>query len=348
MAHINRAILKEYIDDKLVTEQKHPVSDLYIYNYTPLAQFSKAWDEVTMLCRGLITDGSGRVIAAPFTKFFNYSEYTGELPSLKYIITEKMDGSLGICYPYKGVLSIATRGSFTSEQAKVGDQMLQEYIKKHGLDWYDERYTYCFEIIYPENRIVVDYGKERRLVLLAVINTNDGHEIDPHSTGYKDVVTMLPQSTELADLLAMEQEKNKEGFVIRWANGLRLKLKFEEYVRLHRLVTRVQAKDVWELLRTGSDLNEFLDNVPDEFYKWVQDTIADLKAKYNDLEFASQRTFTEVSKLATRKEIAADVVMQNRPIIRAVVFAMLDNKDYKQIIWKAIKPKYVKPFKEEV
>ena len=157
---------------------------------------------------------------------------------------------------------------------------------------------------------------------------------------------MLPQSTELADLLAMEQEKNKEGFVIRWANGLRLKLKFEEYVRLHRLVTRVQAKDVWELLRTGSDLNEFLDSVPDEFYKWVQDTRDELLQKLHGHQAIARKAFNLVAGLP-RKEAAAKL-MEYEPVVRAAVFALLDNKDADAIIWKAIKPKYVKPFKEEV
>ena len=73
-----------------------------------------------------------------------------------------------------------------------------------------------------------------------------------------------------------------------------------------------------------------------------------LNTDYADIEFASQQTFTIVSKLPTRKEIAADPVMQARPLIRAVVFAMLDNKDYKQIIWKSLKPKYEQPFKKDV
>lgn len=347
MAHINRKILQAHVDEGLVTEVKHPVADLWIYNYTPKTQYAKLWNEVTLMCRGLIVDANGKVVAQPFPKFFNYEEYKGELPSGSYRIAEKMDGSLGICYPHKGVLSIATRGSFTSEQAKVGDEMLQEYIKANGLDWYDEQYTYLFEIIYPQNRIVVNYGDERRLVLLAVINTNTGMERNPHETGYKDVAKELPPNTPIEDL-RLTEAPNEEGFVLHWGNGLRLKIKFAEYVRLHRLLTQVSSKSIWELLANGQDITEVLDNVPDEFYDWVRSVETKLKNDYADIEFASQRTLEIVSKLPSRKEVAADPVMQERPVIRAVVFAMLDNKDYKQIIWKSIKPKYEQPFKQDI
>ena len=41
----------------------------------------------------------------------------------------------------------------------------------------DREYTYLFEIIYPSNRIVVDYGSSRRLVLLAAVHTQTGIEL---------------------------------------------------------------------------------------------------------------------------------------------------------------------------
>ena len=346
MAHVDRKRLQQYVEKGLVTEQKHPVSDLYIYNYTPVVQFGKLWDEVTMACRGLITNAAGHVVAQPFIKFFNYGEYAGQLPEGEFIVSEKLDGSLGICYPHKGVLSIATRGSFVSEQAQEGDKMLQEYIKKHGLDWYDECYTYLFEIIYPANRIVVDYGAERRLVLLAVINTNYGTELNPHDTGYLDCAQRLPQSTPIEDLL-LHQQPNQEGYVLRFGNGMRLKVKFDEYVRLHRIITRVQPKDVWELLRTGANLNEFLDSVPDEFYKWVHKIKGELEQKYAGHVANAEAAYADMQQYGSRKEQAAALQAYEQPV-RAAVFARLDGKDWQPIIWKAIKPKFEKPFKEDI
>jgi hypothetical protein len=346
MAHIDRKILQVHIDEGLITEVKHPVSDLYIYNYTPKTQYAKMWNEVTLMCRGLIANSDGKVIAQPFPKFFNYEEFKGQLPSGNYRISEKMDGSLGITYPNKGTVNIATRGSFTSEQAKVGDEMLQEYIKENGLDWYDEQYTYLFEIIYPQNRIVVNYGDARRLVLLGVINTNTGMERNPHETGYKDVAKELPPNTPIEDL-RLTEAPNEEGFVLHWGNGLRLKIKFAEYVRLHRLLTQVSSKSIWELLANGQDIAEVLDNVPDEFYDWVRSVENKLKQGHSGIVVNATQAYEVVKDMPTRKEVAAKLV-EYEPVVRAVVFAMLDGKEYDHIIWKNLKPKYEQPFKTEV
>lgn len=66
--------LQPYIDKKLISVQKHPDFDLFIYNYTQKCTFSGAWDEITRMCRGLILDSQGNVIARPFDKFFNRGE----------------------------------------------------------------------------------------------------------------------------------------------------------------------------------------------------------------------------------------------------------------------------------
>ena len=70
--------LKKYIEEKFISEQKHPELDLWIYNYTPKCMYEKKWDNITMSCRGLILDKNGNVIARPFKKFFNYEEYLSE------------------------------------------------------------------------------------------------------------------------------------------------------------------------------------------------------------------------------------------------------------------------------
>ena len=71
--HIDK---EKYIDSGLVSEKEHPTFPLLIYNYTPVCQFSKAWDEVTKMCRGLIVHKETReIIARPFPKFFNYEEH---------------------------------------------------------------------------------------------------------------------------------------------------------------------------------------------------------------------------------------------------------------------------------
>ncbi|HRF99146.1 MAG TPA: hypothetical protein PLZ51_28235, partial [Aggregatilineales bacterium] len=74
----------------------------------------------------------------------------------------KMDGSLGILYRWQGAYYIATRGNFDSDQAIWATIFLRTHYDLHNLA---DEYTLLFEIIYPDNRIVVNYGQRQDLVL---------------------------------------------------------------------------------------------------------------------------------------------------------------------------------------
>jgi RNA ligase len=90
-------------------------------------------------------------------------------------VYDKLDGSLGILYFYDDKPYIATRGSFTSEQAERANKIFQ---KKYSHLHFNKEHTYLFEIIYPENRIVVDYGAKEDLILLAVLDTETGKDLE--------------------------------------------------------------------------------------------------------------------------------------------------------------------------
>lgn len=343
---MKKSDLQKYIDDKYISVQKHPTADLYIYNYTQKAQFDRVWTPETMSCRGLIMDGNDNVIARPFSKFFNLEEAVGQgesLPAEAFTVTEKYDGSLGILYWIGDEPYLATRGSFVSEQAIEGNKMLQEHREIFGK--LNRKYTYLFEIIYPENRIVVDYGGKRELVLLAVVDTKSGEELDPREfkLGFPCAV-FLDGITDYRTLSGMA-EANKEGFVIRFVSGKRYKVKFEEYVRLHRLITGVNARRIWDLLRNDQSLDELLERVPDEFFKWVQTTKEALERDYQRWFDVAMRVYSEVMSMETRKEQA---VYLQKYDCRDIVFRMLDGKEYSELIWKRLKPAHETPFKMEI
>ena len=99
-------ILNEYLEKGLLVKQVHPTQPLSIWNYSRECQYSGAWDDVTINCRGLVLDNDGNVIAKTFPKFFNYEEHKPEdIPNESFEVYEKMDGSLGIFFYYKYELS---------------------------------------------------------------------------------------------------------------------------------------------------------------------------------------------------------------------------------------------------
>lgn len=353
MAKINIDQFREHEEQGLITCRKHPSGNLLIWNYTPKCQYDQIWNEVTMQARGLITTPDGTIKARGFLKFFNLEEYQGTIPVTHlrpFKVTEKMDGSLGIMYFIDNKPYIATRGSFVSEQAIKANEIL--YHKYGGITGlFKPHYTYLFEILYPQNRIVVDYGNTEDLVLLAIIDTETGEEQDIHDPNFlqlcKGLFPIVKLYDGIKDINELKQleELNKEGFVIRFESGLRLKCKFSEYVRLHRLLTQCTARTIWELLRNNQKFDDLLEKVPDEFFHWVKTTKNTLQTQYDTIETLAKEIHAQVKDLPTRKEQAAIVCKHSHS---AVVFSMLDGKPYADIIWKQLKPQAEKPFKENI
>jgi len=251
----------------------------------------------------------------------------------------------------KGEWHMATRGSFTSEQAIKG----MEIAKRLN---YDNicvlGYTYLFEIIYPENRIVVDYGKEERLVLLGVMDKK-GEEF-PYSEiegeGW-DIVNKYDGVNDYTKLKEMISN-NEEGYVIRFSGGMRMKIKGEEYVRLHRILTNFSTKDIWELLKNNEPMEPFLERVPDEFDDWVKRIMMNLRYSFHHIDervgkmydYFRYGKFNDRNPEPTKKEFA-EFVMKQSEELRPILFKMWDKASYDDIIWKLLKPKYEKPFKNE-
>ena len=347
-------VLNEYIENNLIVSNKHPEYDIWILNYSQKAQFSKLWDLYTTSCRGLIIDAEGNILARPMKKFKNYEEYDpSEIDMTQsFEVFEKMDGSMIVIFWYNAINQwvIASRGSFISEQAMEAKKILGEKITS-PLNYLNKFLTYIFEIIYMTNRIVVNYGDMRDLVLLTVIDTKTGEELDYKTmTGYNKYFTIvkkydLGNIKDLSELKKLEED-NKEGFVVKFLNGFRVKVKFSEYVRLHSIVTNVSNITVWEHLKNNYDFSVLLEKVPDEFNGWVKKVIDLLQSNYNEIERLALLDFVRIyhiNEITGRKEFAEEAMKTKH---RSILFKLYDKKPYGDLIWKEIKPSFGKPFKD--
>jgi hypothetical protein len=204
-----------------------------------------------------------------------------------------------------------------------------------------------------KNRIVVDYGEYEGLVLLGAFNNNDGHEI-PYSeleslNGF-DIVQKYDGIEDYSILKSMV-DNNAEGFVVRFSNGDRMKIKGEEYLRLHKIMTNITTTGVWEVLKSGGNMDELLKEVPDEFYKKIKSYVRDLRyAHYQYYEYAGKihdyfryGKYNDVEVEPSKKEFALHLERNKiHPKIKAVCFAIWDKKDYDKIIWELIRPEFKK------
>ncbi len=327
----------------LITINQHPEVPLFIANYTARVQYEQLWSEALLQCRGLIFDQHENIIARPFRKFFNLSEHQpNEIPKEPFEVFEKMDGSLGILYWIGDKPYIATRGSFTSEQAIEGTRILHE--KYAGLfDQLNRKATYLFEIIYPNNRIVVDYGAQEDLVLLAVIDNKTGEDLPLPDIGFH-LVNRYSGIRDLNDLVALEED-NKEGFVVRFHSGFRVKVKFEEYIRLHKIITQVSSKMIWEYLKEGKSMDDMLAEIPDELYDWVKATKGELIGQFEEIskkaKEALEAILADMPEDFSDKDFALKVVGHEwTPLL----FSLYKGKDISERVWRMIKPEFEKPF----
>jgi RNA ligase len=356
---LDEKALQAHLDAGIVKCQQHPELPIYILNYTQKAQFGHIWDEVTCLTRGLINNEAGEIIARPFRKFFNLGHQgrpetdLQNLPQSQPEVTEKLDGSLGILWQYDGHTGIATRGSFDSDQAKWATA----WYHKHMSDaiW-PEGYTPLFEIIYGENRIVVRYEWEG-LSLLSLVHNDTGRELPYLEVAYwadRNGIKCVPAyNLDIAQCRA-NKDKNFEGYVLTWHDPyIKVKVKLDEYCRMHRIVTGFSPIALWEALRDGEDISSYTHDMPEDFVAWVTlhktlmlenvDRVMDETRKV----FDSRPTPTSDDPKQVRKEIALYLTTGRNKAFASPCFALLDGDEARarDIAWKSVRPHGAHPWK---
>lgn len=233
---INLRILNRLVIAGWINKTKHPSAQLYIYDYTNKCKRDKAWNIVTLWCRGLIVNNHGDIIAYPLKKFFEYRQLFTDCRNFQdsFEVSEKIDGFLGITYFLNGYPYIATRNSFISPQAIKGTSLL--YLKHlHSISKMNLNYSYIFEIVYPNNLLVLNYGTTEDLFLIDIIDNKTGKSVIQHSSTLSfQVIKHQPNTHDLQYYLQLN-EPSKEGLVLKFPDGNRLKIKYswfkEQYIK---------------------------------------------------------------------------------------------------------------------
>ena len=337
--------LHELVATGYCTRRRHARLPLWIYNYSQRAQFDyKAhdWPAVLRDARGLVLDEAGQVIGRGFAKFFNLSQLTA-LPSGHPEFWEKVDGSLILLFSYEGERVFSTRGSFESEQAVWAHRWFSEQVPEYHPP---EGETVLMEAVYPGNRIVVDYGGLEQLVALGSVN-RAGADTDTWQS--------LPAQIRRAQFHGIQDpraipETDGEGFVLRWPDGTRAKVKLDEYVRLHRLIFGTSSKTVWAALRAGETPESTTAEVPDELRAWIAGQARLLRSQYAAVRAEVQGFVDEALALGLmagpRKDFAQWVT--SHPLIKqrglsGLVFRIADGRVATDEIWRWVEPVYAQP-----
>jgi RNA ligase len=329
----------------------------------------QVWDHITTKCRGIIWNlETYEVVSRPFEKFQNLN--TSGIPETNEAaitrepdsIVEKVDGFLCTMYTFEGQEYIASKGSFHSPHAKWATAWYQKHQDHY--EW-PAGYTPVFEGICPSLRIVVDYGHREELVLLALVNVETGEEVSganllPWATANNlHTPATFPIRWKDASLSAINPDvKNFEGYVLVWnrpgTTPFRLKVKYVDYLRLHRMVCGVSPKAIFQAVSKQDgwevDLDYWMTEGTPWFNKFVSKWKNALETRYDEIANRAteamqnacravrpvQYEFEVVRAFIPRKEWAEE--FNKTPELAPVLFAMLDGKDPAQIIWKKVKP----------
>lgn len=336
--------LMQYHEDGKLHHSVNLGGDLHVWCYSQSTVYNRDWDDLTMLCRGLVTDGEGVVISRPFRKFFNWGEPSApgpEVTNRPFWAYDKEDGSLIIVgLDHNGDTVVSTKGSFSTWHSEYAREMIGDWKPKANS-------TGIFEFIDPKNRIVLDYGDFSGLVMLGAVDNNDGtdhYRPDEYAelTDWNGRVA-TPRQFHLQSMLQTvadpENGPNREGFVLVWPSNDgpsdRVKIKFAQYVHLHAVLSRLSNVAVWEALKMGT-FDALLEIVPDEMYEKVRECADGLNLRYGRVLADAKFAAAAADHFETRRE-AAQWVLANCEHT-GLVFGLMDKKDVSTKIWDLIRP----------
>ncbi len=320
-----------------------------LFNYSQEAMLSNSWNKYEVVCRGLVYDRYGFCVANPFDKFFNLGQQ-GVFPATlmayggQIVMTEKMDGSLGVIFfdRYADKWRIVTRGSFNSDQAIRGQQILDSYV---DLGYIPRDLTIMCEIIYPENMSVLRYGEEA-LYFLGV-RTRSGEELsfidnipDMQRAGFKiPSYEIQPNNAETWKIIEDYQKtaQDQEGYVLMIegeTENHRVKAKTDWYFAMHKLVWGLSTKTIFEAYVAGlGNVDSMLANLPDEFVDMVKarcEVLAVEEFKIADRILNDYRDIKDMN-LKTRKDFALEAVKHQN---KAALFALYQGQPIQKFVYK--------------
>lgn len=332
--------------DKLVESghlSRKEDGDLILYNYSDKCTFERLWNEHTINSRGTIySKSTGEVISQAFPKFFNFSELSSEkqkliLAQTDFLTMTKMDGSMGNVFFHGDKWRVSTRGSFTSDQAIYAtENLLPKY--EESLLTTSKNLTFLVEIIYPENKIIVDYGPQKELITLAGFDRFNQQELPINALDWNSPFPVVDthKSNSIEELIetVSKMSSQDEGFVVKLLNGERVKFKSPEYLRIARIMSKLSPLALWETMVKGVVSNELMESIPEEFRDVYEDFQYQLEEQYESLKDFARNHFLTTIKLAEVNGMVDDGTnMEKEQRSKLGIYLKNNPHDFNPTVW---------------
>jgi len=294
-------------------------------------------------CRGITFDlKTGQVIARKFHKFHNLNEKVETQPenidfSQPHWILEKLDGSMITPMAVNGAIRFNTKMGLTGialqidAYAKGKTQLIEfcKFVLAAGM-------TPMFEWCSRSQRIVIDHPVDR-LVLLAIRENVTGEYMDYDKLvqlGAQygvEVVRQVPGTADNIERLMEEVRglEGEEGWIIRFADGHMLKMKAEQYLRLHKSLDGLRfEKDVIRMI-IGNQLDDIKGLLPPDLVarvdSFAKEIHSNIKKLASDLFWTAQASYDNFN--GGKKRFATEVIPQHERKLAGLLFTAWDYID---------------------
>lgn len=382
---VDVAAFRDLVERGFISARTDESTGLTACSYTRETLYAGLWTPETMTARGLIVDFDdnddkldGVVVARGLSKFFTVDQANSEWGRLKMfdddegveaddvvvdetapaIVSDKLDGSMGVLVVHDGTARFATKGSLNSDAALEGNRVLSskydaddiaKFVSEHYLD-----VTPVFEIITPAAVHVVNYGDVDDVTFLGMVDNLTGRwtpaALDHALSDEFHFPTprVYPAST-LEEALSMPYDPNHEGVVITVNNvdGTQqlFKVKYDEFFKIRKVRYALTADALKEMVASTptSDLLGAHDagdidmrsfayafNVDYGDIKWLLDLRRDevwneliLPFRERVLDVVNAYNSLDLDGVSTRKEFALAVKAAEFPReVASIVFLL--------------------------
>ena len=328
----------------------HNKGNRYIFNYETI--YCDYKDPVVQEARGAILEideeiGSISVVCWPFRKFGNYQEsYADNIDWSSAKVQEKVDGSIIKLYFYDGEWTWATNGMIEAADALTQSSDFMSLIKncinynKIPYGRLNKDYTYIFELVTKENRVVIDYNEEK-LYHLGTRSNISGKECD------EDIGITKPAMYELSSLEACIEAAHslneggivkKEGFVVVDKNYNRVKIKSPAYLNVHNIATGcITKKQFLQAISLDIDISQYItDSLLEIQYLYYKYKYMEMKRDIEQLLVYARGLYEEYEH--DRKAVALGI---SKSKYASLMFKDLESNRTAEEIVKELKYSYV-------
>lgn len=353
--------IQYYKDKKLVrlsTNEKNHT----IVCYTKTALYNKEWDEFLLCARGLVYDCAGNVLNSPFKKIFNLNEniivdeniINEKLKNEHYEVYEKCNGHLIQMFFDGEEWIVCTKGSFDMEFISKDKELLIPIIKKiESLDDirrdYYRKQTLLFEMIvdYDKHLMYKDHKEfygDNVPVLLGVLSL-DGKDlkyIGLQQCADEIQCLCVRKFDKKIDLNTIYDEKYKEGYIVRFDDGFRFKIKTKWYIK-QRYYNQFTTEKILKLFKKYEmDYKGVLEEIPEEILYVYEDFCH----KFCDYAMEYKKESNKIfNNLLFNNDKKTDIELINKNVPEKFKSAVKSLYNNKNISTKTIKAQFYKTFK---